>query len=149
ITTETSVFTDESLRRMMLNKSSAGIGLPCEGITAAGLFAVWEDLLNGKFDALSIIVNKPVATELFDLIRTDGDKSSWEEQNMDPIEMAGLTVREPVERYEIWCENDYEERLVVRISRIYDDRIWKSEKYKVAEWNSDDWDSDNLCYSSD
>ncbi|GMT30583.1 hypothetical protein PFISCL1PPCAC_21880, partial [Pristionchus fissidentatus] len=77
--------TDESLRELISNKESVKIYDPCERITLAGLLALWEDLLCGKFDGLSIPVEKFVVTKLFDLIRTDGKKSSLKEKNMEPV----------------------------------------------------------------
>ncbi|GMT30561.1 hypothetical protein PFISCL1PPCAC_21858, partial [Pristionchus fissidentatus] len=82
--------TDESLRDLMSNKKRVDIiGKSCERISAAGLFAVWKDLLDEKFDDLTIIVLKHVVTDLFDLIRTDGEKSSWDDRNLDPIKVRG------------------------------------------------------------
>ncbi|GMT30566.1 hypothetical protein PFISCL1PPCAC_21863, partial [Pristionchus fissidentatus] len=72
------VLSDEFLRKLTLEKNEVIIPMLCEVVTAAGLLVMWEDLLDGKFDCLSIVVNKVVVTELFDLIRTDGEKSSWE-----------------------------------------------------------------------
>ncbi|GMT29906.1 hypothetical protein PFISCL1PPCAC_21203, partial [Pristionchus fissidentatus] len=101
------LFSNESLREMMHNKSHVNINPHCEGITAAGLFAVWEDLLNGKFDALSITVDKSVVPKLFDLIQTDGKKSSFSEGkgNMYKIRAVGLSDR--MMRYEIWFDFHY------------------------------------------
>ncbi|GMT30591.1 hypothetical protein PFISCL1PPCAC_21888, partial [Pristionchus fissidentatus] len=66
--------TDDSLRELLSNKKDVDIELLYIGISATGLFKVWEDLLDGRFDGLSIYVYKSVATDLFDLLRTDGEK---------------------------------------------------------------------------
>ncbi|GMT29892.1 hypothetical protein PFISCL1PPCAC_21189, partial [Pristionchus fissidentatus] len=50
----TNIFSNDSLREMMHDKFIVDINLICAGITADGLFVVWEDLLNGKFDGLSL-----------------------------------------------------------------------------------------------
>ncbi|GMT30594.1 hypothetical protein PFISCL1PPCAC_21891, partial [Pristionchus fissidentatus] len=70
------VLTDESLRKLMSNKKNVNILVPCEAITANGISALWEDLLDGKFDELFINLSKSVVIELFNLIRTDGVMSS-------------------------------------------------------------------------
>ncbi|GMT30565.1 hypothetical protein PFISCL1PPCAC_21862, partial [Pristionchus fissidentatus] len=58
--------TDEFLRALMSNKKEVDIAMPCQRITAVGLFALWEDLLDEKFEDLSIRVPKLVVTALFD-----------------------------------------------------------------------------------
>ncbi|GMT31020.1 hypothetical protein PFISCL1PPCAC_22317, partial [Pristionchus fissidentatus] len=121
--------TDDFLRYLIFNKSYVEVQMLCEGITATGLFAVWEDLRDGIFDGLSIIVGKPLVTELFDLLRTDGRKSSWNEYNMAPIEAGGH--RDQAVRYEIWHDPSYDERSLVRMSRIYEGRRWKSSNYSM------------------
>ncbi|GMT30563.1 hypothetical protein PFISCL1PPCAC_21860, partial [Pristionchus fissidentatus] len=77
--------TDESLRSLTSNKKFINVSILCEAVTAKGLFAVWEDLLDEKFEDLSIRVPKLVVTALFDLVRTDGEKSSWNDRNLDPV----------------------------------------------------------------
>ncbi|GMT30592.1 hypothetical protein PFISCL1PPCAC_21889, partial [Pristionchus fissidentatus] len=83
------VMTDNFLRDLLSTKKVVDISMMCERITAPGLFAVWKDLLDGKFDGLSIIVGKDVVLALFDLIRTDGQKSSWKDGYMKPIYTEG------------------------------------------------------------
>ncbi|GMT30568.1 hypothetical protein PFISCL1PPCAC_21865, partial [Pristionchus fissidentatus] len=50
------IVSDQSLRQLISNKKEMEIRMMFKGITAGGLFAIWEDLLNGKFVGLSIIV---------------------------------------------------------------------------------------------
>ncbi|GMT33211.1 hypothetical protein PFISCL1PPCAC_24508, partial [Pristionchus fissidentatus] len=95
------LLTDSSLRGLMENKKNVEIAMFCKGITADGLLAIWKDLLDGKFDCLTITVKKSVLIKLFDLIRTDGQKSSWSDHNMHPIVARGR--KDSKERYEIRC----------------------------------------------
>ncbi|GMT30567.1 hypothetical protein PFISCL1PPCAC_21864, partial [Pristionchus fissidentatus] len=130
--------TGKCLRELMSNKKDVKLHLLCEEITAGELFAVWEDLLDGKFDGLSLTVNTSVVIELFDLIRTDGKKSIWKGGKVDPIEVESL--KETVKRYEIWCDSEWGGVPIVEMSRIYEGRCWKSANYRDI---SDDSDSDS------
>ncbi|GMT30589.1 hypothetical protein PFISCL1PPCAC_21883, partial [Pristionchus fissidentatus] len=114
-------FTDKDLREMLSNKKDIKIGMRSDEITPAGLFAVWEDLLDGKFDGLSIRVNKSVANELFDRIRR---KSLNKYYSLSQAEGYGRVDRS--KRYEIWRDSS---KNAIGMSRIYDDRPWESKKY--------------------
>ncbi|GMT29883.1 hypothetical protein PFISCL1PPCAC_21180, partial [Pristionchus fissidentatus] len=109
--------TDEILRKLLNNKSDVFISRRCVKVTAAGLRTVWEDLLNGKFDGLRIIVSEAVADELFNLIRAPVENSSE-----DKIEVEGRVDKST--KYEI-CRGPYL-RNFVSMSRIYEGRRWTS-----------------------
>ncbi|GMT30574.1 hypothetical protein PFISCL1PPCAC_21871, partial [Pristionchus fissidentatus] len=133
------IFTDESLRELMSNKRIVEIEMLCEGVTAAGLLSVWEYLLDGKLDSFFIHVSKPVVADIFDMLRTDGEKTSWKKLNFDPIEARGRT--KTTEKYEMWCGKMFGDRPLVHMSRIYDGKRWTSEDWDV------DWDFYANCPS--
>ncbi|GMT29961.1 hypothetical protein PFISCL1PPCAC_21258, partial [Pristionchus fissidentatus] len=126
INSSTNVLTDKLLLDLSTNKKDVNIKMFCERITAAGLFAVWEYLLDGKFDGISIIVSKSVVIKLFNMIRTDGMKSWWDNEhmfhNMCPIRASGR--KNSLDKCEIRCATVNGERSSIRMDRIYSGRIW-------------------------
>ncbi|GMT30556.1 hypothetical protein PFISCL1PPCAC_21853 [Pristionchus fissidentatus] len=122
------VFMNESLRALMLNKKAVNINMLCESITPAGMFFLWEDLLDGKFDGVSINVTHWVVVDVFDMLRTDGEKSSWEEYNLRMIEAVG--TRNTSKRYQIWCVPKDNLSAVVYMSRVYTGREWTWANYR-------------------
>ncbi|GMT31013.1 hypothetical protein PFISCL1PPCAC_22310, partial [Pristionchus fissidentatus] len=136
------IVTDDSLRQLLSNKKDVDFELLCEGVTAAGLFAVWENLLDGVFEGLSIVVKKTVATDLFDMLRTDGEMSVWNDYNLYPIEASGRNDA----RYELWFDGMYATHPVIRMSRIYKRRRWISYNY---EEKSEDEEEDSESDDSD
>ncbi|GMT30577.1 hypothetical protein PFISCL1PPCAC_21874, partial [Pristionchus fissidentatus] len=132
------IFTDELIRKFVSKKKEVCIWSLCCELTAAGLRTLWEDILYGKFDGLHILVNNFVADELFDGFGNEGDKNSPSDKILSQIESDGRIDK--TKRYEIWRQSCYDSALI-QMSRIYDDRPFKSSKYYVKEFSDYDEDS--------
>ncbi|GMT30588.1 hypothetical protein PFISCL1PPCAC_21886, partial [Pristionchus fissidentatus] len=120
--------TDELLRMLVSNKKDVQFETLCEKITAPGLFKLWEDMLEGKFDGIYFNVNDSVSDELFNLLGYSIRKDNCFED--EQVEAAGRI--DESKRYEIW-RNPYDTYRIT-MSRIYDDRPWKSMKYDTDRY---------------
>ncbi|GMT31014.1 hypothetical protein PFISCL1PPCAC_22311, partial [Pristionchus fissidentatus] len=97
--------TDELLRSIMVNRKEVALYINCEQISAAGLFDVWQDLLDGKFGSLRIKLDKSVAFELFYQFRKDTMDKKWTEYNME-WESEGRADK--TSRFEIVWDHPYQ-----------------------------------------
>ncbi|GMT30560.1 hypothetical protein PFISCL1PPCAC_21857, partial [Pristionchus fissidentatus] len=122
--------TDKSLRELISDKKDVEIAFMCEGITAAGLVTVWKDLLDGRFDGLSIQIGDSLVSELFEMLQIHSKKTVLKVQKNFPI-IAGGTMN----RYDIWKSEIRDKKgmkTVLHMSRIYDGRRWTPGKYRLA-----------------
>ncbi|GMT29960.1 hypothetical protein PFISCL1PPCAC_21257, partial [Pristionchus fissidentatus] len=122
-------FDDKTLRSLISHKSNVQVDILSDKITAAGIFAVWEDLLDGKFDGFSILLDKTVIIEVFKLLRTDGNTNSLKYSFLPEIISEGRLNK--TSNYEIWCYFDYDRRFYLRMSRIFDGQKWKKTLYEA------------------
>ncbi|GMT30559.1 hypothetical protein PFISCL1PPCAC_21856, partial [Pristionchus fissidentatus] len=112
------VVTDLKLVKLLANQREVSIDFMCEQVTVNALLSIWEDLLEDKFDSLSLFVKESVVDGLFDLVLYEDENYSPDDNELSQFKVYGRVDKS--KRYEI--SRNPRIMTYLKMCRIYETR---------------------------